>query len=372
MADNPTIAQITLPNNTTYDIKDAKARADIESLTGAVTGALHWVGVTTTALTDGSETQTITIDSKSYTAQAGDVAAYGNMEYVWSDVSNSWREFGSTGSLKALAFKDSASGSYTPAGTVSQPTFTGTENAGVAVSTAATGDTTYTPAGSVSQPTFSGTAGEASATYTPAGSVAISTGSGAANYTPAGSVTQPSFTGTAATLAVSGGDGTTTYTPAGSVSTPNITVTPSTATVNSITAVGTLPELTTSVSNENLTISFSQGTLPTKGSDTSVMTGASAALASAPEFTGTGTRLTATYTPAGTVSQPTFSGTGVELTGAFTGTEAIITSSYTPSGTVTQPSFTGTGVRLVTGAFTPAGTVSQPNFSGTADTITVS
>lgn len=41
MADNPTISQITLPNNTTYDIKDATARAAIADITGATTGAMH-------------------------------------------------------------------------------------------------------------------------------------------------------------------------------------------------------------------------------------------------------------------------------------------------------------------------------------------
>ena len=369
---NPSISQITLPNNTTYDIKDAKARQDISDLTGAMSGAMHWVGVTTTALTDGSETQTITVDSKSYTATAGDVVAYGTQEYIWSDVSNTWRDFGSLGSLKALAFKDSASGSFTPSGTVSQPSFTGTENSGVTVSAAGSGDATYTPAGTVSQPTFSGTEVSFSTNFTPSGSVAISTGSGTANYTPAGTVTQPSFTGTEATLVVSGGSGDATYTPAGSVSKPDITVTPSTATVNSITAVGTLPELTTTVSNENLSISFSQGTLPTKGSDTSVLSGVTAALASTPSFTGTGSRLTATYTPVGTVSQPSFSGTAVELTGAFTGTEGTVSGNVTAAGTVSQPTFSGTGARLITAAFTPAGTVSQPTFSGTEGTVTVS
>lgn len=366
------ISQITLPSGSTYTLKDAQARQDIADLTGAVSGGIHFIGETTTNLSDNDTTNPIVIDSKNVTAVAGDLAISGTKEFIWSDISNKWHEFGSTGSLKALAFKDSASGSYTPAGTVSQPTFTGTAQNGLAVSTAASGTTTYTPAGTISQPEFTGTAGNATATYTPAGGVAIATGSGTANYTPAGTVTQPTFTGTEATLAISGGEGTTTYTPAGNVSKPDITITPSTTTINSITAVGTLPELTTTVTNETLTIGFSAGTLPTKGNDTSVMTNASAALDNAPAFTGTGTRLTATYTPAGSVSQPTFSGTGVELTGAFTGTEATITSSYTPSGTVSQPSFAGTGVRLVSEGFTPEGTVSQPTFSGTTDTITVS
>ena len=68
----------------------------------------------------------------------------------------------------------------------------------------------------------------------------------------------------------------TSYTPAGSVTvTPSVTA--PTTTVNSITAVGTLPSCTMptySVDDEILTItagSFSAGTLPTKGADTTVV-----------------------------------------------------------------------------------------------------
>jgi len=364
------ISQITLPSGSTYQIKDTQARQAIETLTGSLSGALHFLGVTTSNIADGSEINPIVIDSKNVTATAGDIAIKGDKEFIFSEVDNKWHEFGDLGSLGALAFKSSATGNFTPSGNVSQPTFTGTANTGIDVSTAA-GTATYTPAGTVSQPTFTGTASSGSATYTPAGGVTISTGTGTANYTPAGTVSQPSFSGTQATIAVSGGSGTATYTPAGSVSKPDVTVTPSTTTVNSITGVGTLPSLTTTVANETLTIGFSQGTLPTKGSNTTVMTGATAALAATPTFTGIGTRLTATYTPAGTVSQPTFSGSGVNLKGSFSGTEATITTSITPSGTVSKPTFSGTGVHLKTAGFTPAGTVSKPTFSGTAGTVTV-
>lgn len=366
------ISKIILPSGAEYDIKDATARQDIAGILSDLSGAMHWVGVTTTPLTDGSTTQKVTIDSEDYTAQAGDVVAYGSQEFIWSDVSNSWRDFGSLGSLKALAFKDSATGTVTATGTVSKPTFTGTKKSGLTVSPASSGTATYTPGGTVSQPTFTGTAGSASATYTPAGSVTVKAGTNS-KYSPAGTVTQPTFTGTAATLTVSpASSGTATYTPAGSVTKPDITVTPTTTTVNSITAVGTLPSLTTTVANETLTIGFNQGTLPTKGSGTTVMTGASAALNSAPTFSGTGARLTASYTPAGTVSQPTFSGTEVTLSGTFSGTQATITSSYTPAGTVSQPTFTGTGKRLVVEDYTPAGTVSQPTFTGNGVSVTVS
>lgn len=84
------------------------------------------------------------------------------------------------------------------------------------------------------------------------------------------------------------------YTPSGSVSAPTISVNTAgaTTTVNSITDVGTLPALTTTVSNETLSISFSQGTLPTKGDNTTVKTGDATYTASRPSFTGTAATIT--------------------------------------------------------------------------------
>ena len=241
---------------------------------------------------------------------------------------------------------------------------------------------TVTTTGSVSS-TFKGTAGTATATYKPAGSVTISKGTGTANYTPQGSITinsytpegsvsQPTFTGSAhdhkATFTGTKGTASVDYTPAGSVSKPSVTVTPTTTTVNSITGVGSLPSLTTSYNSadQKLTFDWSAGTLPTKGSNTTVMTGASAALASTPTFTGTKATISHEYTPTGTidvegttatgtVSKPTFTGTGkaptgnfsgsgAELKATFSGTQATINSSYTPAGTVSS-TFTGTTVQ---------------------------
>ena len=255
------ISKITLPSGTTYDIKDARARELVASLSGALT----YLGTSSTALTDGCTTSPITVGSTSVTPKAGDIAAYGNSEFVWSAAESKWREFGSTGSLKALAFKDSASTSYTPAGTVSQPTFTGTK-------------------------------ATISSSFTPAGTVAISKGTGTANYTPAGTV-----------------------------SAPTVTVTPNTTSVKPFGSAGTLPSFTASVSGETLSLGFSAGTLPSAGTTVTVATGIKSATASAPKFTGTGVELkakftgtagtaSAEYTPAGTVSKPTFTGTAATIT----------------------------------------------------------
>ena len=326
---NPELYQITLPSGVTYDLKDAQARSDIADIRNAISGGVNFLGVTTTALAENDTTATITISGNDHTAAKGDLVAYGNKEFLFNGTK--WIEVGDLSAFKALAYKDSASGTYTPAGSVSQPTFSGEEMtatgkftpAGNVAISVGSGDANYTPAGTVSQPTFSGSEMTATANYTPAGSVAVSVGSGTANYTPAGSVSKP-----------------------------DITVTPSTDNVYSITDVGALPELTMTVANENLTIAFNQGTLPTKGAAQTVMTGATAALDNAPAFSGTGVDLEAAFTgtaatinatgtPAGTVSQPTFSGTGANLAAAFTGTEGNISAKGTPAGTVSQPTFSG-------------------------------
>ena len=135
------ISKITLPSGSTYNIKDQVARDLIDQLSGYTT----YLGVTTTALTDGSSTNPIVINGEDVTAKKGDIANYGSKEFIFSGIV--WQEFGDMGALGALAYKDEASGSYQPGGTVSQPTFTGTAEA-VSVSA------TYTPTGSINTPTI--------------------------------------------------------------------------------------------------------------------------------------------------------------------------------------------------------------------------
>ena len=181
---NPLMSEITLPvivdgevTNVTFEIKDAAARDAIQGM-GTV---LYWIGVTTTALTDGSTTNPITVNGESVTAKQGGMAQYDGEEFIWNG--SAWQSAGKA-NFGALAFKSSASASYTPTGSVS-------------VSQAA--DTTTT--------------------------------------------------------------------------------------VNSITDVGTLPSCT--VSGE--TVVFNRGTLPTKGSDQTVVTAAGAVSAT---FTGNNTTIT--------------------------------------------------------------------------------
>ena len=342
---NSTIAQVTLPSGSTYDIEDTQARTDIAALQSLATGAMHYIGISTTAITDGG-TQKPTIDGtqKTMTADdAGAVCIYGEKEYVWNGTK--WQEFGSTGSLKALAFKDSASGNFTPAGTVSQPTFSGTQGT-VAITATDNANGNYQPKGSVSQPTFTGSSMNSTGKFTPEGSVSVSA-SGTTNKT--------------ATVSKAS-SGTATYTPEGTVAAPTITkkTAGSTTSVTPISEVGTLPSFSATVSGKVLTLGFSPGTLPTKGTAVTVKTGDATYEASAPAFTGTGARLVT-----GNIAVPN------AFSASFTGSEGDVSVSGTPAGTVSQPTFTGTKAQL-SGTTTPAGTVSQPTFTGTQGSVSVS
>ena len=118
------ISQINLGSNT-YDLKDTEARADILSLQSAVAGGTHYIGKTTSAIVDGSTTNPVVIGGENVTAVAGDIvikdpasgASETTLEYIFDGTK--WSELGSTGHLKGLAYQDSASASYTPAGNVS-------------------------------------------------------------------------------------------------------------------------------------------------------------------------------------------------------------------------------------------------------------
>lgn len=97
---------------------------------------MHWIGYTETALTDGDTTNPIIIDGQSVTAIPGDVTAIlgsggeGNSDKEFVFSGTKWQEYGSTGSLKALAFKDTATGSTISSGSnaPSAVTFQGTTN----------------------------------------------------------------------------------------------------------------------------------------------------------------------------------------------------------------------------------------------------
>ena len=112
------LSKLTLPvivdgtlTNVEYNLKDAGARQLIQDLGHA----LYWMGVTTTEMSDGLTTADVTIGGDTVTPKIGGLVSYSGSEFVWNGTA--WQELGKN-NFGALAFKNSAEGSYTPAGTV--------------------------------------------------------------------------------------------------------------------------------------------------------------------------------------------------------------------------------------------------------------
>lgn len=111
------INKITL-NGNTYDIVDQGAR----TLIAALETSTAFLGVTTTELTDGATVSSIQINGTATACKNGNIAVYGNKEFIYNG--SKWFEFGDLSTLGALAYKSQAQASYTPVGSVSQPTTT--------------------------------------------------------------------------------------------------------------------------------------------------------------------------------------------------------------------------------------------------------
>lgn len=97
----PYISKIKLASSeNVYVIKDAWARQAIEAL-GSPT---HFLGVTTTALSDGAETNPIVINGEEIQASSGDIVVYSDSEFIWG--ASQWYQFGDLSSLGDLAYHD--------------------------------------------------------------------------------------------------------------------------------------------------------------------------------------------------------------------------------------------------------------------------
>lgn len=196
------ISKITLPSGTTYDIKDTVARqmaAAGVSFTKCTTAAntpkdVEWMSGTTKitgTLVASANTMGVFYLVPQTTQGGKDI--FGEYFTVKDGNAYTWEKIGTTdidlSDLGDLAYKDQATGNYTPAGTISKPTFTGE---------AMTSTGNFTPSGTVTKPTFTGSEGNVSVSGTPAGTIGVGTGS--ANYTPGGSVAAPTVTVTPATM----------------------------------------------------------------------------------------------------------------------------------------------------------------------------
>ena len=347
------------------DLATSKAiAAFVEGKIAGLANALHFIGVKETLPETGAD---------------GDIVIVGTAEYVYSE--GKWVEIGDEGvyATKAGVEKDYVQKVVTIAGIDLQDSITADElktalslralaykdSASATLTDYATGikGAAYTPAGKVEVKLNStSTAMASTGTFTPAGNV---TG----NVTAAGSVSiaRDDANGTAVS---------------GTVSAPAITVTPTTAQVQHIDSLGTLPSYTAAqytapsvaetsaqFASEGLVAAmdkddtemlvfsaaglasaltgtgfnagsytaaeFNAGALPTFGAAQTVVTGIASASAAAPVFTGdkfgakfTGSQVDISAEFAGTQGNVSVSGNydkaGVE-SAAFTGTDATIT-----------------------------------------------
>ena len=346
----PDISKITLPSGTTYNIKDKVARDAIEALGNYTV----YLGVTTTPLVDGVTTSPdVVIAGETKTATTGCIVTYGQEEFIYNGTT--WQAFGDLGSLGDLAYKDDASTSYTPGGSVSS-TFTGSSS-NVTVTATANASGNYQPSGSISGTTFTGASMTSTGSFTPEGSVSLTNSNTTATVTTAASGTttyQPSGSVTAPTISVKTAGGTTT------VKNPTKVTVAKTVVAAAPGATAPSNNLTYySVSNETLSLyqlGYTTGDSITT-SDVTVKTSDAAYEATTPSFTGTAVRLVT-----GNISVPT--------SASFTGDAGDVTVSGTTTGSVSNGTFTGNKVQLA-GTVTPSGSVSS-SFSGTEATITVS
>lgn len=199
-AQTPTMKKVTLPSGNAYWLKDDEVRqwigdgstsgaekrlSDAEAEILKLQNATHWIGVTTTELSDGSTTNPITINGESVTAVSGDIVQDSEaIEYIFNGTA--WQQLGSSvGTLGNFAYADTGEVTITPAGSVS----------GTVVTLSSGSVGSVTDAGSM--PTF--TVSNEILTIT-AG--AVPTVSSVSVATGVSSVTDPSFTGTEATHTV--------------------------------------------------------------------------------------------------------------------------------------------------------------------------
>lgn len=349
--------------DTDIDASDLKHTHTITS-TFANNGS-SFSGTQATIKTSGTPEGTIAISNSASTITgASEYQPAGSVSSSLSDAKTESKTVNLAGTSKSVSV------SGTPAGSVALSI----------VTSKGTGDLEYTPAGTVSKPTFTGTEGDVSVSGTvnahthnhsfTGTEATINVGSALSSVNDHSSdeiaeVLSASFTGTGATISVSG-------TPKGSVAAPVFTgsevttaVTANTTTVYSITGVGSAPSLSAAIANNCMTFTWSAGSVPSRSSVTvptseHTHTVTAAGSNSAPTFTGSNTTFTGSYTPAGSVA---ISGIADEVVSHDTSSKTLSTT-YTPAGTVGSKTIAAQTITS-TGKFTPTGTVSQPSFSGT-------
>lgn len=117
MPNNAYFDKVKLLDGSIAEVRDSVARE-------AIRGGTYFLGVTTTALTDGATATQIVIGEQTVDVANGNMVVYGNKEFVYATADNKWHELGDVTNLGAMALADTATAVYTPAGTVSAPDIT--------------------------------------------------------------------------------------------------------------------------------------------------------------------------------------------------------------------------------------------------------
>jgi len=189
----------------------------------------------------------------------------------------------------------------------------------------------YTPAGTCSAPTFTGSA---LATHTHGvGTYA----NGTASFTPAGTVASPTFTGSSGTV------------PAETISWPaSVPTFAGSAMATHTHTGGTLAGATNSTAVKLYTANTSTGSTVATLSGATGATSAGTPAGTVAWPASVPTNATAYFTPAGTNSAPAFTGTAGTVPAETLSGSSSAVSAGTPAGTVTAPAFTGTGATIPT------------------------
>lgn len=372
---NNYIYKVKLPSGNEYLIKDLQARQQIASITGQT--ALGFKGVTTTNLTDGATTTTLSINGSNVTftsADVGSIVIYKPTntnqpprEFIW-DGSN-WQLFGSaSGILGDLAYASTASASYTPAGSITLTT--GNKTPTISSATAASNNHTFSTLGSVSLSNQDKTA---------IISTEAITSTKPSNFTPAGTIT---ITTGNKTATVSTGSGNITYTPAGAITVSLDTVPQQTTAVNQVTGVSdTIRTLTTTnaggtVASNNTDLIYCGVEIPSGSEDGVLVLNHVTYTSGKPVSSGPVTVTTQSATYSVNATNTKFEGTGVRLvTGnievptslGFNGTPARLINSAISVPTAVTP--TTQYIKLTSNAIEVP---TAATFNGTPATITVS
>lgn len=96
---NEAILQNMLGASNELERPQSRIEALLMALLEMGVGGMHYRGVTTTELTDGSTTNPITIDGEEYTASGGDYVEYASREFIWNG--DHWGELGDVSEVAA-------------------------------------------------------------------------------------------------------------------------------------------------------------------------------------------------------------------------------------------------------------------------------